>query len=252
MGKLNSLWWFFSRPQYFKTFLHLVKSKFIPNREGSRDASINWCKERALTNKEALKKFYPDMKFENIEQLYADVFNYAHEEVKNCKVQMGGAGDINFLYYLTKLSGAKQIVETGVAYGWSSLAILLALSEIDNGKLISGDLPYIGLNNDPYVGCVIPDFLKSKWKLIRQADRQALPVALSEFEKIDLCHYDSDKSYHGRWWAYPKLWEALNEGGFFVSDDINDNMAFVEFCQNVKREPIVVEFGGKYLGVIRK
>ena len=47
---------------------------------------------------------------------------------------------------------------------------------------------------------------------------------------LDLCHYDSDKSYYGRRWAYPKLWEALKTGGIFISDDIQDNWAFKEFC----------------------
>lgn len=252
MGKLKSLRWFLSRPQYFKTFLYLIKRKFLPDKEGTRGQSTNWCKERALKNQDALKLFYPDVDFKDIKEIYPDIFKYADEEVEKCKVQMGGAGDLNFLYYMTKLSGAKSIIETGVAYGWSSLSILLALSEIEGGKLISGDLPYVSLDNDPYVGCVVHDSLKSKWKLIRQADRQALPGALKELKKIDLCHYDSDKSYYGRMWAYPKLWKAMNKGGFFISDDINDNMAFVEFCKEVEREPVVIEFGGKYLGVIKK
>ena len=252
MSKLKSIKWFISRPQYFKTFLYLIRRKFLPDKEGTRDASTEWCKERALVNEVALKKLFPNFTYQPIEEVYPEIFDYANQEVEKCEVQMGGAGDLNFLYYLTKLSKSEKIIETGVAYGWSSLSILLALSEQSGGKLISGDLPYVSLNNDPYVGCVVPESLKSKWQLIRQADRQALPVALKEFKKIDLCHYDSDKSYYGRWWAYPKLWDALNDGGYFVSDDINDNMAFVEFCEKVERKPIVIEFGGKYLGVIKK
>jgi predicted O-methyltransferase YrrM len=41
---------------------------------------------------------------------------------------MGGAGQFNLLYAATILSGARRIVETGVAYGWSGLAILAAMA----------------------------------------------------------------------------------------------------------------------------
>ena len=35
---------------------------------------------------------------------------------------MGGPRNLNLLFNAIKLTGAKCIVETGVAYGWSSLA----------------------------------------------------------------------------------------------------------------------------------
>ena len=55
---------------------------------------------------------------------------------------MGGASHIHLLYDCVRLSKAKKVVETGVAYGWSSLAILKALSLTNNGKLFSVDMPY--------------------------------------------------------------------------------------------------------------
>jgi hypothetical protein len=56
----------------------------------------------------------------------------------------------------------------------------------------------------------------------------------------------------GRMWASPLLWNALKDGGFFVSDDINDNLAFKDFCESVDRKPVIVEHLGKYVGVIVK
>ena len=47
---------------------------------------------------------------------------------------------------------------------------------------------------------------------------------------IDLCHYDSDKSWWGRAYAF-LLWKALKPGGLFISDDIQDNMFFAEFVK---------------------
>ncbi len=66
------------------------------------------------------------------------------------------------------------------------------------------------MGNDDYVGCVIPENLKSKWELQRLPDVKGIPLALKKFDNtIDFCHYDSDKSYTGRMWASPLLWNAL-------------------------------------------
>ena len=70
--------------------------------------------------------------------------------------------------------------------------------------------------------------------------------------KAFLCHYDSDKSYTGRIFAYPLLWNALQKNGIFISDDIQDNIAFIEFCEQVNKKPIVIEHLGKYVGLIKK
>ena len=87
-------------------------------------------------------------------------------------------------------------METGVAYGWSSLAILLAIKDSKDAKLISNDMPYVNMGNDDYVGCVISNKLKYKWELQRLPDVRGIPLALKKFKNIiDLCLYDSDKSY---------------------------------------------------------
>ena len=170
-------------------------------------------------------------------------------------VMMGGPGNLDLLYHLALQEGVENVVETGVAFGWSSLAILLGLGS--EGQLFSTDMPYVRRGNEDYVGCVVPEDLRGAWTLIRLADHQALPRALDDLGTIDLCHYDSDKTYVGRMWAYGLLWEALEPGGFFVSDDIGDNDAFRVFAESVAAEPIVVEPGRydtstKYVGVLRK
>ena len=150
---------------------------------------------------------------------------------------MGGEGGINVLYHIIKSKGSKNIIETGVAYGWSSLAILLAIKDNEGAFLISNDMPYIKMNNDDYVGCVVPQELRPKWKLQRAADINGIPKAVSHFNaKVDLFHYDSDKSYTGRMWSMPIIWESLNEGGMFISDDINDNIAFKVFSEGLSQK----------------
>ena len=70
--------------------------------------------------------------------------------------------------------------------------------------------------------------------------------------KIDLCHYDSDKSWWGRHYAYPILWDSLKSGGLFISDDIQDNLYFSEFVKKKNLKFVIVEFEGKFIGLIRK
>lgn len=114
-------------------------------------------------------------------------------------------------------------------------------------------MPYPNKNNDKYVGCVVPQKYRSNWKIINKADRDALPKALNVLKEVDLCHYDSDKSYDGRMWAYPMLWKALRKGGIFISDDIADNVAFRDFANMLKMNPVIVKVGSeKYVGILLK
>jgi hypothetical protein len=95
--------------------------------------------------------------------------------------------------------------------------------------------------------------LRASWSLVRKSDRDAIGPALEELGGLDLAHYDSDKSYAGRSFAYPKLWAALPSGGVLMSDDVEDNMAFRDFASSVDRKPIVLEKKpGNFAGVLIK
>ncbi|MCX7426235.1 MAG: class I SAM-dependent methyltransferase [Planctomycetia bacterium] len=194
----------------------------------------------------------------SVRDRFKESFALADANAKRCPVEMGGPGCLDLIYWTAEWLQAMRVIETGTAYGWSSLAVLLSLKNREGSRLISTDRPYLGRDNDPYVGCVVPDDLRSHWQILRQADREALPKALAQLPLIDLCHYDSDKSVGGRRWAYPRLWKALRHGGCFLSDDISDNLAFRDFCRQVAVEPIIVRVpdpffrGEKYVGVLIK
>jgi hypothetical protein len=113
-------------------------------------------------------------------------------------------------------------------------------------------MPYAKMNNEDYVGVVVPDYLRQYWSLIRLPDNTGLKVALDKTGTLDLCHYDSDKTYSGRMFGYNLLWKALRTGGIFISDDINDNMGFHDFCKNNDLEPVIIFVYGKYVGLIVK
>ncbi len=117
---------------------------------------------------------------------------------------------------------------------------------------MSTDMPYAKMGNEKFVGIVVPEALRNYWKLFQESDLSALPKALKLVEYLDMIHYDSDKSYVGRMYAYPLLYHKLRKGGVFISDDIQDNVAFKDFCESLGIEPIVISFEGKYVGVFVK
>jgi predicted O-methyltransferase YrrM len=148
---------------------------------------------------------------------------------------------------------ANIVIETGVAYGWSSLSMLAGLDDHPSSLLISIDMPYPKMNNEDYVGIVVPNFLREKWYLIKEPDRRGILKAIKKInQQVDICHYDSDKSYYGRAYGYPLLWNALRDGGIFISDDIQDNLAFKNFVESKNLIFAVTEYKGKYIGITKK
>ena len=253
--KLQYLFWFSKRPKLYPQLIYLVSRKLSTttrSRNDTRYEMTSWCSERYIDSNAALTHLTGGTAITPLKVLYSDRFENANRIKKACPVEMGGPGDLDLLYWSAEHLRASKVIETGVAYGWSSLAILLSLRNRKDSKLISTDMPYPTRNNDTYVGCVVPEELKQNWYVLKYADRQALPKAIKVLDKIDMCHYDSDKSYDGRMWAYPMLWKALRPGGFFISDDIGDNVAFRDFSSLVKCDPIVIKKDNKYIGVMVK
>jgi len=255
MKKIKTLLWYLVRPKYYIQFIYLICNElsFKGNARNKTDQkAILWCEQLSTDTNTALAQLTRNSPVETVSHLYPDYFKHAQQKSDNCPVEMGGPGDLNLLYWCAEYLNATKVIETGVAYGWSSLATLLSLKNRNASKLISTDMPYANRNNEQYVGCVVADDIKGNWEILRNADRVVLPKALKTLGTIDMCHYDSDKSYDGRMWAYQLLWDALRPGGFFISDDIGDNIAFHDFTKKIGREPTIIKFDDKFIGVIVK
>ena len=227
--------------------------KNIFNRKSAfkgKEKTLLWASENALNQEDAITKLF-GIEMKSFVELFPSELQLAQKTEAECPIKMGGAGALELIFYACEFTKAQNVVETGVAYGWSSLAALLSL-EKRNGTLYSSDMPYLSQDGDRYVGCIVPENLKSYWKLFRHADKESLPKILAEVAEIDVVHYDSDKAYEGMMWAYSQLYPRLRKGGVFISDDINDNSAFQDFCEKNGIEPTVVDFEGKYIGVFVK
>ena len=221
-------------------------------RQQAKTEGACWCDERAVETGEGLRAIGLAPPENSVRSLFPEEFRFAKTQSEEAGVKLGGEGNLTLLYNLVHQLGAMHVVETGVAYGWSSLAILLSLQERPEGRLISVDLPYFALRNDDLVGRVVPGDLRSQWVLLRMADREGLPRALRKASPIDVCHYDSDKSRAGRRWSYRRIWQALRPGGVLLTDDAGDNLAFRDFAYEVGVEPVIVRDGTKYQGLLVK
>ena len=252
--KIKTTLWFISKPKYWIQYLQLIKRKIFALKESKseKDKAIVWANKHAVDYVGCWDKIGLKGEIINFDKT---ILAEANQLASNYKGLMGGPGYIEFIYNAVRLLKAKYVIETGVAYGWSSLAILVGFSEIKNeGKLYSVDMPYPNRNNEPYVGIVVPKRFKKNWTIIDRPDITGIPKALKLIqEKVDLCHYDSDKNRVGREISYPILWKSLRSGGLFISDDIGDNLFFAEFAESLKAPFCVVKVqGDQYVGAIRK
>tara|TARA_B110000003_G_scaffold276490_1_gene323267 strand:- start:3032 stop:3805 length:774 start_codon:yes stop_codon:yes gene_type:complete len=224
------------------TFYKIIQIELEENKK-SKDI----CDRVSINNDEFFAKF--DKHNLNLD-LFKKKINIYKQKNEESFIKKGPA-NLNLLFFCSNLTSAKNILETGVADGWSSLAFLIYLSE-KNGILTSIDMPY--LNSLKYAGCgkIIPEEYKSIWNLLIKPDSKGIKGLMNISKKFDLIHYDSDKSIYGRNKSYPKLWKLLNDKGIFISDDISDNMSFFKFSEKLDKDPIVIRYKNKYQGIIIK
>ncbi|MCU7614266.1 class I SAM-dependent methyltransferase [Chryseobacterium sp. GMJ5] len=249
---LKTLFGYLKRPDLYPELGRKILKNTI-NRKNAfkgKEKTYSWASSKAVSQHEAISLLF-GIENTSFRDDFKAILNDAAQKEQECPIKMGGPGALELIYYACEFTKATNAVETGVAYGWSSLASLLSLKK-RNGTLYSSDMPYLGQNGDQYVGYIVPETLKNIWKLFRFADKESLPKIFSENSVFDVVHYDSDKSYNGRVWAYHELYHHLRSGGVFISDDIGDNSAYQDFCEKNNIQSTVVKFEGKFVGVFVK
>tara|TARA_Y100000739_G_C20613972_1_gene470648 strand:- start:802 stop:1632 length:831 start_codon:yes stop_codon:yes gene_type:complete len=169
--------------------------------------------------------------------------------------RMGGFANVPFLYSIVKTLNKKVCLECGVSMGASSYAILKALDSQKEGKLISNDLPYLWIPNSiEKIGMLIPDELKTKWKLFIGDDKDNLPKIIKKYGKFDFAHYDSNKSYEARVLFCNLITDHLSNDATIIFDDIVDNDHFYDFCKTLDNswKYFVLDDGSKFIGLLQK
>jgi predicted O-methyltransferase YrrM len=153
------------------------------------------------------------------------------------------------LYIITRIMKPNVVVETGVASGVSSAYILQALEDNEKGELYSIDISaYVPRGVKP-TGWIVPSSFRRRWHLIIGSSSQKLPHLLENLREIDVFLHDSLHTYENMSWEYKTAWPLIRKGGILLSDDIQENDAFSEFCKYVNRKGV---YFGNSFGGIRK
>lgn len=159
------------------------------------------------------------------------------------------------LYALLRKARPRVMVETGVCNGFSSSFILAALERNGDGHLYSIDLPEVAgeryesgsfwegklgavIPRGERPGWIIPDRLRSRWRLTLGRSQEELPPLLNELGTIDVFMHDSEHSLECMSFEFGTAFPALRQGGLLVADDFNWNRAFEEFAARHERRII--------------
>jgi hypothetical protein len=147
-------------------------------------------------------------------------------------------GEYAILHTLIRIIRPQIVVETGVAAGVSTTAILDALVLNGFGRLYSIDLPPElavgktigdGLRYDRAFagqrksGWLVPERLRrsGSWELLLGDVRDVLPSLISRLERIDFFVHDDLHTPNHMLWEFNLVWPRLNAGGILASDDVN-------------------------------
>ncbi|HEY1740091.1 MAG TPA: class I SAM-dependent methyltransferase [Acidimicrobiia bacterium] len=226
------------------------------NRVGRRDRSgaeaCAWARAHCTTAAAVCEALDATLWAEALE--FRDVVTRRADEVSDElgeKVGYGARSDL--LYFTIRWLKPDVVVETGVAYGYSSFTALSALARNGQGRLLSSDFPFFR-ERDPerLVGSMVPPELRDGWRLLTRGDAHNLPAILAEIDHIDLLHYDSDKSYAGRKHALDLLLPRLSPSGVVIMDDIEDNTFFRDYVTHSTPAPdyAVIGQGAHFMGTL--
>lgn len=216
------------------------------------ESARKWAEEQALSFENLLQECDQALQDETRKFLDEDYSrrHKALEELSKKGIDLGGSGHIALLFFLTLRLEPGVVLETGVAAGHSSYAILKAIKRNGTGTLYSSDFPYFRIKNSrALVGIVVPENLRDNWHLFLDGDDKNIPRILSLVEEdFQLIHYDSDKRKRSRKRFFSEVSTRLDNPSVLVFDDIQNDLSFKELVTENEIEYMIFGWEGKYLG----
>jgi predicted O-methyltransferase YrrM len=153
-----------------------------------------------------------------------------------------------FLYWLVRRMRPRAVVETGVANGFSTGLILLAMAKNGNqGKLHAigraevfdaddprwtqkgesfGEVVVTGKN----LGWMVSDSLRDSVEFHAGDAKLVLPQVAAKLDAIDLFFHDSDHSYDHMMFEFEEAKRKLSPNGAVVADNIAWNSSLWDFA----------------------
>ena len=151
---------------------------------------------------------------------------------ENCeswpKAGWGLQGTHGILFLIVRKYKPELFVETGIAHGYSSTIILKALEMNGSGSLVSIDASdhFELCGKTTPIGWVVPEELRKRWSIRLGLSTDVLPTIT---EKIDIFYHDSSHTEENMTNEYEWARDHLKPNGILMSDDIDDNRAWVNF-----------------------
>jgi Methyltransferase domain len=133
------------------------------------------------------------------------------------------------------------VVETGVARGLTSRAILEALEYNGAGQLWSIDLPPL-LEHElaQESAAAVPRGARDRWTLLRGSSRRLLSDLVLELEKVDLFVHDSMHTTRNVLFELNQVWPFLTSKGLALIDDVERNAALPRFADAHREASVLV------------
>jgi hypothetical protein len=123
------------------------------------------------------------------------------------------------------------VIETGVARGITSRAVLEGLRENNRGRLWSIDLPPTLEGWNSQVGAAVPDSLRERWVYVRGSSRRRLPKLLAVVGQIDFCLLASSLTEPTVVFETEIAWAHLRSGGVLLAEGVNRSRGFARLAQ---------------------
>jgi hypothetical protein len=130
-------------------------------------------------------------------------------------------------YVLTRVLQPEIVVETGVALGIVSSSVLSALDRNGCGRLISIDLPPLGVQADA-VGAIIPDALRARWTLYRGSSTRVLRRIAGGLPPVGLFVHDSLFTWRNSTREYAQVLPHMAERSAIIANCVQHSRAFAE------------------------
>ncbi len=172
---------------------------------------------------------------------------------ENYNIEFGGNYAVEVLYFIARISKPKNILETGVAAGYSSYTFLKAIKKNKVGTLYSSDFPYFRLKNpQKYIGIIVPRKFKKKWNLKILGDEKNIEYFKKKVKSFDLISYDSDKRYVSKIKFFKNIRSHINKKTIIIIDDLHNDSFFYEYIKTnkIKNWYIVKSVRNHIVGVI--
>lgn len=240
------------KPGYLSVMLDkVIKRIKEPHLKRDKRLATKWCSEMAEDTEDYLSSIDSQLLKEAV-KFNEELHIHGKEVIKSLSFKMGGGGNCVLIYFLTRYKRPEAVLETGVSMGFSSYAFLHAMKLNERGRLFSSDFPYFR-HREPerFVGCVVPEDYKSDWQLYINGDKENLKEILPKIGSIDIFHYDSDKSYEGRSFAFEAIFKRLSGQALIIFDDIHDNLHFRDLVKQHKfNYKVLSGYNGGFVGLI--